>query len=89
MKTLGGHPGTFTGEAFSGGGLESHPPLWMLTYSVAEANKRQKVISNFTSQGIHTFSCVTNGEKVEGSRPGAHKEFEEMRQPVYSFLGPL
>lgn len=56
MKTLGGHPGTFTGEAFSGGGLESHPPLWMLTYSVAEANKRQKVISNFTSQGIHSLT---------------------------------
>lgn len=44
--------------------------LWILTQLVAEENKRQEGISNFTSKLVHflffPFSCVTNGGEGRG-----------------------
>lgn len=84
MKNLKGSSRHFQRKWFRS--IVSH--LWILTYLIAEENKRQKVISNFTSELIHFIyfsrSCVTNGEKVEGRRLMARKEaFEKMDRSVY------
>ena len=67
--------------------------LGILTQLVAEENKRQEGISNFTSKLIHflffSFSCVTDGGEVEGRRrTGRKEEVEKWDRPGYSFSRP-
>lgn len=64
--------------------------LRILTYLVAEENKRQKIMFHFTSKLIHfvyfSHSPVAKDEKVEGRRLKAPKEeFERMCISVSGF----
>lgn len=67
----GGHLSAFEGgvlqEVVQNHGISK---LCILTQLVAEENKRQEGISNFTSKLVHflffPFSCVTNGGEGRG-----------------------